>query len=88
MATGSRLLLDRWRYGRYLDILVTHAAPYGVRTAPTCVTGVPDLPLADGPVPARYLLHGHIHAAQRGNGNRYRDTQVLNAFRWGDRGDE
>ncbi len=57
-----RLLLNRQRYGRYLDILVAHSPPYGIHDKP-------DLPHTGFKVfltfmqlfKPRYLLHGHIH---------------------------
>ncbi len=77
-----RLLVNRWRHGRGVDILVTHASPWGIH---------------DGPDPAhrgfrvllwfmerfrpRYVVHGHVHLyrgeVQR---TRYRDTTVINAY--------
>lgn len=60
------LLFNRLRYGRYLDVLLTHAPPLGIHNGP-------DLPhrgfrtflrLMERFEP-RYLLHGHIHRAYR-----------------------
>lgn len=56
------LIVNRARYGRYLDVLVTHAPPAGIHD-------LPDLPhrgfksfvwFIDHYQP-RYLVHGHIH---------------------------
>ena len=56
------LIMNRARYGRYLDVLVTHAPPAGIHDQP-------DLPhrgfksfvwFIDHYQP-RYLVHGHIH---------------------------
>lgn len=56
------LVLNRARYGRYLDILITHAPPYQIGDGE-------DLPhrgfksfvwLIDNYKP-RYLIHGHVH---------------------------
>ncbi|MCB8982248.1 MAG: metallophosphoesterase [Ardenticatenaceae bacterium] len=57
-----RLLMNRSRYGRYLDVLVTHSPPYGIHDRH-------DLPHTGFKVfltlmrlfKPRYLLHGHIH---------------------------
>ncbi|MCA9952815.1 MAG: metallophosphoesterase [Anaerolineales bacterium] len=57
-----RLLLNRQRYGRYLDVLVTHSPPFGIHDKP-------DLPHTGFKVfltfmqlfKPRHLLHGHIH---------------------------
>ncbi|MFV9504469.1 MAG: metallophosphoesterase [Oscillochloridaceae bacterium umkhey_bin13] len=56
------MLFNRYRYGNYLDILITHAPPLGIHNGP-------DYPhrgfkaflwLMDRFRP-RYLIHGHIH---------------------------
>jgi uncharacterized protein len=77
-----RLLLNRLRYGRYLDILLTHAPPLGIHNGP-------DLPhrgfgallsFMDRFAP-RYLIHGHIHRSygfSTVTETRYRRTTVLN----------
>jgi uncharacterized protein len=57
-----QLLWNRQRYGRYLDVLVTHSPPYGIHDRD-------DLPHTGFKVflqlmrlfKPRYLLHGHIH---------------------------
>lgn len=79
---APRLLLNRLRYGRYLDILLTHAPPLGIHNGP-------DRPhrgfqallkLMDWFQP-RYLIHGHIHRSYGFSGvteTRYRQTTVLN----------
>lgn len=78
-----QLLLNRLRYGRYLDILLTHAPPYGIHNGP-------DRPhqgfraflrIMDRFSP-HYLVHGHIHhryGFSRVTQTRYRQTIVLNA---------
>jgi Icc-related predicted phosphoesterase len=77
-----RLLLNRLRYGRYLDILLTHAPPLGIHNGP-------DLPhrgfgallsFMDRFAP-RYLIHGHIHRSYGYSAvteTRYKRTTVLN----------
>jgi len=77
-----RLLLNRLRYGRYLDILLTHAPPLGIHNGP-------DLPhrgfgallgFMDRFAP-RYLIHGHIHRSYGFSAvteTRYKRTTVLN----------
>ncbi|NTU82981.1 MAG: metallophosphoesterase [Chloroflexales bacterium] len=56
------MLFNHYRYGRYLDLLITHAPPLGIHNGP-------DYPhrgfkaflwLMDRFRP-RYLIHGHIH---------------------------
>jgi Icc-related predicted phosphoesterase len=76
------LLMNRVRYGRYLDILMTHAPPFGIHDAK-------DLPhrgfKALLPLMARfrprYLLHGHQHAhAEEVSRTPYVDTEVINVY--------
>jgi Icc-related predicted phosphoesterase len=78
-----KLLFNRIRYGRYLDILLTHAAPYGIhdKPDPAHVGFRPFLWLMRKFRP-RYLLHGHIHLydlnAERET--QYEDTLVINVY--------
>jgi uncharacterized protein len=79
---APRLLLNRLRYGRYLDILLTHAPPLGIHNGP-------DFPhrgfrallhMMDRFAP-RYLIHGHIHRSYGFSAvteTRYKRTTVLN----------
>ena len=59
---APRLLLNRLRYGRYLDILLTHAPPLGIHNGPDRPHRgfAAFLKLMDIFEP-RYLIHGHIH---------------------------
>ncbi len=77
------LMLNHLKYGRYLDILVTHAPPYGIHDG----TDLPHhgfrsfLWFIDHYQP-RYLIHGHMHVydnreprvTQRGK------TTIVNAY--------
>lgn len=78
-----RLLIQRLRHGRYIDVLLTHSPPLGIH---------------DGPDPAhqgfgvfcwfmdtfrpRYLIHGHKHVygSREVTQTRHRDTWVVNAY--------
>ena len=77
------LLLNRARYGRMLDILVTHAPPRGIHDAEDLAhTGFDAfLPLMSWARP-RYLLHGHSHVyrADVVTRTQYQDTTVLNVY--------
>ena len=74
-----RLLLNRLTKGRYLDILLAHAPPWGIHDAG-------DLPhrgfkgflkFMDRYRP-RYLIHGHTHPATTDTAPvRYRETEVI-----------
>ena len=81
-AMAPRLLWHKLLYGRAVDILITHAPPYGIHDGR-------DLPHRGfraflgfmeryGP---RYLIHGHAHLYRRDAQRRtiYADTIVLNA---------
>jgi len=80
---GPRLLWNRQRYGRALDILVTHSPPYGIHDRP-------DLPHTGFKVflsflrmfKPRYLLHGHIHVYRQDEivSSNYGDTTILNVY--------
>lgn len=81
-ALAPRLLFNRLRHGRYLDVMLTHAPPLGIHNGP-------DMPhrgfrtfltLMDYFKP-RYLIHGHIHRSYGFSAvteTRYKDTLVLN----------
>ena len=77
-----RLTLNRHRYGRGVDVLVTHAPPVGIHDQPDPAHQGFDafLPLMRRYRP-QYLLHGHVHL-YRGEVQRtqYHDTTVINAF--------
>jgi uncharacterized protein len=77
------LLQNRLRYGRYLDVLVTHASPWGIHDQP-------DLP-HQGIKAFRWFLrvfkpayhfHGHIHIYRPDTvvETKYGDTMVINTF--------
>jgi Icc-related predicted phosphoesterase len=79
---APRLFFNRLRYGRYLDMLITHAPPLGIHNGP-------DYPhrgfraflwLMERFSP-RYLIHGHIHLSYGYDVtvmSTYRDTTVIN----------
>ena len=78
-----RLLWNKIRYGRYLDILVTHAPPRGIHDQPDrCHQGFEVLRDFMERFRPRYLLHGHIHLYDRQTITRtqFLDTTVLNAY--------
>ncbi|MGQ9555724.1 MAG: metallophosphoesterase family protein [Anaerolineae bacterium] len=80
-----RLLLNKWRYGRYLDILVTHAAPRGIHDGKDlCHLGFQTFIWLMDRFHPRYLLHGHMHVYTPNvvTETQYRHTMVLNAYRY------
>ena len=80
-----RLLWNRLRYGRYLDVLVTHAPPAHIHDKEDlCHQGFQTLRWFLRAFRPRYHLHGHIHiysydkdAVTR---TQFHDTLVLNAY--------
>ena len=77
------LLWNRLRWGRYLDVLVTHAPPRGVHDQPdACHQGFQSLVRFMEWFRPRYLIHGHIHLYGSHQPWRtvYRDTEVVNAY--------
>jgi Icc-related predicted phosphoesterase len=77
------LALNRLRYGRCLDILVTHAPPEGIHdlTDP-CHRGFHAFRTFMERFRPRFLVHGHVHVynPQQTTETRYRDTMVINAY--------
>ena len=56
------LLMNRIRYGRYLDVLVTHAPPYGIHDGQDrCHQGFQAFVSFMERFRPRYLIHGHVH---------------------------
>ncbi len=78
-----RLLYNRSRHGRYLDVLVTHSPPFGIHDRP-------DLPHTGFKVfltlmrmfRPRYLLHGHIHLYRTDavRETQFEETAVINVY--------
>lgn len=80
---APKLLFNRVFRGRYLDILLTHAAPRGIQDAPDRAhRGFKVFIWFMNIFKPKYLVHGHIHLydinAQRVT--TYRRTKVVNAF--------
>jgi Icc-related predicted phosphoesterase len=82
---APRLYLNRLRYGRFLDILVTHAAPRGIHDGrDLCHLGFTTFLRFMDRYRPRYLLHGHIHVYTPNvvTETQYKQTMVLNAYRY------
>lgn len=80
-----RLLWNRIRYGRWLDVLVTHSPPYGIHDkADLPHTGFKSFLTFMRWFKPRYLLHGHIHIYRHDEITRtqYGDTEVVNVYPW------
>ena len=77
------LLWNRLRYGRFLDILLTHAPPKGIHDKQDpCHQGFKYFLKFMNLFKPSYLIHGHIHLYDLNaiRETRYRDTIVLNAY--------
>jgi uncharacterized protein len=79
---APRLLVNRLRYGRYLDILLTHAPPLGIHNGPDFPhRGFRALLMFMDRFAPRYLIHGHIHRSYGFSAvteTHYKRTTVLN----------
>jgi Icc-related predicted phosphoesterase len=79
------LCFQRLRHGRYLDILVTHAAPYGIHDGQDrCHRGFRTFLWLMEKFRPQILVHGHMHVYTPGvvTESWYRKTRVVNAFRF------
>jgi Icc-related predicted phosphoesterase len=79
-----KLLWNKLFRGRYLDILLTHAPPYGIHDDPEdrCHRGFKVFSWFLRKFKPRYHIHGHIHLYNR-NAQRitqYHETTVVNVF--------
>lgn len=77
------LLQNRLRYGRWLDILVTHSPPYGIHDeTDRAHTGFRSFLQLMRIFQPRYLLHGHIHIYRNDTVTvtRYESTDVINVY--------
>ena len=77
------LMLNRLRFGRFLDVLVTHAPPRGIHDEPDrCHTGFEAYNWLIRTFKPRYHLHGHIHLLDRRRPTvtRVGSTEVVNVY--------
>jgi uncharacterized protein len=82
-ALTPRLLFNRIFYGRWLDILVTHAPPRGIHDKTDCChVGFKSFLWFMRAFKPRFLVHGHIHLYDLNDVrvSAYRSTTVVNAF--------
>ena len=78
-----RLLWNKMRHGRYLDILLTHASPRGIHDKEDpCHIGFKAFLWFMDKFKPRYLLHGHIHLYSLNDKRvtQYKDTTVINTY--------
>jgi len=78
-----RLVFNRLRYGRWLDILITHAPPNGIGDqSDLCHTGFKVFLWFMRRFRPRYLLHGHVHLIDINlpRSIEYEHTEVINVY--------
>lgn len=78
-----RLILNKIRYGRYLDIFVTHASPEGIHDKnDPCHKGFASFIWFMKAFHPAYLIHGHIHLydLQDIRVSQFNKTTVINAY--------
>ncbi len=79
------LLWNKLREGRYLDVLVTHAPPFGIHDKPDrCHTGFKVFNWFIETFRPQYLIHGHVHLSGYHRPEdvlvKVGDTWVLNTY--------
>ncbi|HEX8967476.1 MAG TPA: metallophosphoesterase [Chloroflexota bacterium] len=77
------LLMNRLRYGRFLDVLITHAPPRGIHDeSDQCHTGFEAFNWLIRNFQPRYHLHGHIHLYDRRatTVTRLGATEIVNVY--------
>jgi hypothetical protein len=78
-----RLLYNRLRFGRFLDILLTHAPPFGIQDQDDpCHRGFRIFLWFMRKFKPSYLVHGHTHlySASAARISRYQQTTIVNAY--------
>jgi Icc-related predicted phosphoesterase len=77
-----RLIANRLKYGRYLDILVAHSPPYGIHDGPDYPhIGFKAFLTLMNRFRPRYLLHGHKHViGMEPTRTTYGQTEVINVY--------
>jgi Icc-related predicted phosphoesterase len=78
-----RLLFNRLVHGRFVDILLTHAPPFGIHDKPDiCHRGFKAFLWFMRSFKPKYLVHGHIHLYDLSDVRvtKYFDTVIINAY--------
>jgi uncharacterized protein len=80
---GVRLLANRLRHGRYLDILITHAPPRGIHDGEDLPhRGFESYLALLRRYRPRLMIHGHQHVYNRNDATEtdYEGTRIINTF--------
>lgn len=83
LALTPALLVNRARYGRFLDVLITHSPPRGIHDGRDMAhIGFDALLTVMDRFRPRFLLHGHSHVYRNDipTATRYKQTQVINVY--------
>jgi len=78
-----RLLVNKLRYGRYLDVLVAHSPPYGIHNGEDRIhVGFRSFLWFMEVFKPRYLIHGHRHVYNPAEvtETQHRATRVINIY--------
>jgi len=78
-----KMLYYKVRYGRWVDIVVTHAPPFGIHDKEDlCHRGFTALLWFMRIFKPRYLIHGHVHLLDMNDRrvDTYHETEVINAY--------
>ncbi len=78
-----QLLYNKIRYGRFLDIFLTHASPLGIHDKEDlCHKGFKCYLWFLKTFQPKYMVHGHIHLydSQEVRHSTYNNTAIVNAF--------
>ena len=78
-----RLLFNKLRYGRYLDILIAHSPPYGIHNGEDRVhIGFKAFLWLMKKFKPRYLIHGHRHVynPSETTETEYCETKIINIY--------
>lgn len=78
-----KLLYNKWKYGRYLDIFLTHATPRHIHDKEDpCHKGFEAFNWFVEKYKPTYMVHGHIHLydMREERCGKYWDTMIVNAY--------
>ncbi len=78
-----KMLINRIFHGRWLDILITHAPPFGIHDGKdACHTGFKAFLWFMRKFQPEYLLHGHVHLLDinQKRESLYENTKVINVY--------
>jgi len=77
------LLYNRLRYGRFLDVFISHAPPYGIHDCPDLThQGIKAFRWLISTFKPGYFIHGHIHLYQPNSAaeTQFGITRVINTY--------